>query len=224
MPSNFLSARDTVWLSCPQLWSLTSLAKQSARTGSQRTSEVSGPGRDRCEAKAGLSLPCTSSRLQTCGIYPTHHSKALTQKLLNPDVSVLLNCKLHKCQLHCLQARSFSVSLHQLFSLSVTVWCSWSIDLITGANWVIYSTTSVCAAEYRKYCTKGWGCCVSLLTFQGHIKTSEKTESRSSSKHLRVSPGAAETYIYIRNTIQINQSSCISWVVIFANMRITRAN
>lgn len=44
-----------------------------------------------------------------------------------------------------------------------------------------------------------------MLTFQGHVKTSEETESRSSSKLLRVSLGAAETYIYIRNIVQISK-------------------
>lgn len=43
-----------------------------------------------------------------------------------------------------------------------------------------------------------------MLTFQGHVKTSEETESsNSSSKLLRVSLGVAETYIYIRNIFQI---------------------
>lgn len=177
MPINFLTAHDRVWLSCSQLWSLTSLTEQSARGGSQRTHEVSwtqegwvwGQGRShlathRLTAADLWHLPCfTTARLSL--------RSCCTQMSLSP-----LTADLSQMPAALIPSQQFHVSLPQFFSLSVTVWCSWSI--ITGTNWVIYSTTSVCSAEYRKHCTKGRGRRVSLLTFQSHVKTSEESREQ----------------------------------------------
>lgn len=94
MPIKFLTAHDRVWLSCSQSGSLTPLTKQSARRGSQRTfSSFLDPGGMGVRPR---QVSVCKEQAHSCGpvaFTPLCHSKALTQKLLNPDVSVLLKCK-----------------------------------------------------------------------------------------------------------------------------------
>lgn len=136
---------------------------------------------------------------------PLCHSKALTQKLLNPDVSVLLNCKALR-NASCTASKS-GVSVSAFISSSACLSqygaaeASTSSLVLTGSFIPLHQFVQLSIGNSA---TKGRGCCVSLLTFQGHVKTSEETESsNSSSKLLRVSLGVAETYIYIRNIFQI---------------------
>lgn len=95
MAINFLTAHDRVWLSCSQLRSLTSLTKQSARGGSQRTYEVSwtqewwvwGQGRSQLATRkltAGdlWHLPCfTTARLSLRSCCTQMSASSLTANL-----------------------------------------------------------------------------------------------------------------------------------------------
>lgn len=153
-----------------QSQSLVSLPKQSARGRSQRIYWASWPQKGCVKAWQVSACKAQAHSCRLVAFNLLYQSEAPTERLLYPDAGVLyaylLNCK----PLTNASCRSFNIILHKFFSLSVTVWCSWSISLIAGTNWVIYSTTSVCSAENRIQYIEGRGSCVSLLTFQSHVK------------------------------------------------------